>query len=126
MDKFIFCDTCILIDFVNGRSHQVLDLHTKNIQIFINPVVELELLQGARNKVEMHQLEKALGMFHLLELPDAVLQLARQLIKVYAFSHRLRLTNALIAATVLVYDLELFTYNVKDFRFITELKFYDA
>ncbi|NOQ34663.1 MAG: PIN domain-containing protein [Methylococcaceae bacterium] len=124
MSKAIICDTCILIDFVNGRSSQITELHADNIQVFINPVIELELLQGARNKIEMRQIEKTLAMFRLLDMPAEVFDLARQLIKIYALSHSLRLADALIAATALVYDLGLLTYNLKDFRFIPELRLY--
>lgn len=58
MSKAVLCDTCVLVDFVNGRSDQIAELHADNIQLFINPVIELELLQGARNKVELQRLEK--------------------------------------------------------------------
>ncbi|WP_019864456.1 type II toxin-antitoxin system VapC family toxin [Methylovulum miyakonense] len=121
MTKQVLCDTCILIDFVNGRSRQLVDLHSQNIQLFINPVIELELLQGARNKVEMQKLEKIVAMFHHLEMPPEVFNVARQLIKQYSLSHGLRLADALIASTALVYGLELLTINQKDFRFIPEL-----
>jgi len=58
MNKRLLCDTCILIDFVNGRSRQLADLHNKDVQLFINPVIELELIQGARNRAELQKLEK--------------------------------------------------------------------
>lgn len=112
MNKLVMCDTCVLIDFFNGRSYQLAELYVNNSQLFINLVIELEVLQGARNKIEMQQLEKSLAMFHLLELSAEIFDLARQLIKPYALSHRLRLADALIAATALVYDLDLFTYQL--------------
>jgi predicted nucleic acid-binding protein len=87
-------------------------------------VVELELLQGARNKAELLRLEKIIAMFYNVEMPVEVINVARQLIKLYSLSHSLRLADALIAATALVYDLELLTYNLKDFRFIPELGLY--
>lgn len=58
MTKAVLCDTCVLVDFVNGHSQQINELHTQNVQLFINPVIELELLQGTRNKGEMQRLEK--------------------------------------------------------------------
>ena len=124
MNNRVLCDTCILIDFANGRSRQLVDLHSQNIQLFINPVIELELLQGARNKAEMQKLEKILAMFHHLEMPSEVFNLARQLIRQYSLSHGLRLADALIAATALVYGLGLLTINQKDFRFILGLVLY--
>ena len=35
MNKRVLCDTCILIDFVSGRSRQLAELHSQNIQLFI-------------------------------------------------------------------------------------------
>lgn len=122
MNKRVLCDTCVLIDFVNGRSQQITQLHDQNTVLFINPVIELELLQGARNKVEMQRLEKIVAMFHIVEMPAEVFQVARQLIKIYALSHGLRLADALIAATALVYELNLLTANQKDFCFIPKLE----
>jgi len=42
----------------------------------------------------------------------------------YSLSHRLSIPDALIASTAIVNDLELFTLNLKDFRFIKGLKLY--
>lgn len=47
-----------------------------------------------------------------------------QLMEGYSLSHKLSLPDALIAATALVHDLELYTLNSKDFRFISTLKRY--
>jgi predicted nucleic acid-binding protein len=124
MSKTVLCDTCVLVDFVNGRSEQITELKANAIQLFINPVVELELLQGARNKAELLRLEKIVMMFYNVEMSVEVVDVARQLIKLYSLSHSLRLADALIAATALVYDLDLLTYNVKDFRFIPQLELY--
>jgi predicted nucleic acid-binding protein len=124
MNKAVLCDTCVLVDFVNGRSEQITELQANAIQLFINPVIELELLQGARNKAELLRLEKIVAMFYIVEMPAEVVDVARQLIKLYSLSHGLRLADALIAATALVYELDLLTDNVKDFRFIPELRLY--
>jgi hypothetical protein len=126
MNKAILCDTCVLVDFVNGRSEQITELKANAIQLFINPVIELELLQGARNKAELLRLEKIVAMFYIVEMPAEVIDVARQLIKLYSLSHGLRLADALIAATALVYELDLLTDNVKDFRFIPELQLYSG
>jgi tRNA(fMet)-specific endonuclease VapC len=122
MNEKVLCDTCTLIDFVNGKSNAISQLYQQNKILFINPIIELELLQGARNKKEMHYLEDKLEMFYKLEMPSEIFQLARELIKMYALSHGLRLADALIAATALTYDLTLFTLNINDFKFIPALQ----
>ncbi|WP_199301990.1 PIN domain-containing protein [Pseudanabaena cinerea] len=42
----------------------------------------------------------------------------------YSLSHKLTIPDALIAATALANDLELYTLNIKYFRFIENLKLY--
>ncbi len=122
MNEKILCDTCILIDFINGKSQALSLLYLQNALLFINPIIELELLQGARNKNEMRYLENKLEMFYKLDMPSEVFQSARELIKIYALSHGLRLADALIASTALVYELTLFTLNINDFKFIPKLQ----
>jgi len=53
-----------------------------------------------------------------LETDQSILDLADNLIENYALSHNMGIYDAIIAATCLVYDLPLWTYNKKDFRFI--------
>ncbi len=43
------------------------------------------------------------------------------LIKKYAKSHSLDIPDALIAATAIVNNFKLFTYNLKDFKYIEDL-----
>ena len=43
------------------------------------------------------------------------------LIKTYAKSHNLDIPDSLIAATVLVLSCKIFTYNLKDFKYIDGL-----
>jgi predicted nucleic acid-binding protein len=47
---------------------------------------------------------------------------ATKLIKKYAKSHNLDIPDSLIAATALVHQTTLFTYNLKDFRYITDIE----
>ncbi|MEA2049849.1 MAG: hypothetical protein U9O56_03890 [Campylobacterota bacterium] len=48
------------------------------------------------------------------------------LVEKYSLSHGMGIYDTIIAATCLVYDLPLWTYNQKDFRFIDELELKDA
>jgi predicted nucleic acid-binding protein len=63
-------------------------------------------------------------MYSSLQLNHKGVELALELIKKYHLSHHLGLADALIAASVIIADLQLFTFNVKDFDFISELKLY--
>ena len=48
------------------------------------------------------------------------------LIEEYSKSYGLHIPDALIASTAICKNIKLFTYNLKDFRFIKEKNFYTA
>ncbi len=54
--------------------------------------------------------------------PLAISKQSTILIKTYAKSHHLDIPDALIGSTALVLDVPLFTYNIRDFRFIDGLE----
>ncbi len=112
----IFIDTCVLIDYSKGK----IELNLKE-HYFINSVVRMEFKIGARDKRELKKLNRILSTLNTLSMNQEILDLAEHLIDKYTLSHNLMLYDAIIAATCLVYGLELFTYNKKDFRYIEDL-----
>jgi len=70
MTEFLLCDTCVIIDFMNGRSQVLNKLILGDTTLFINSIIEMELLQGARDKKELHIIEKRLHSFRLLRNED--------------------------------------------------------
>jgi predicted nucleic acid-binding protein len=59
-----------------------------------------------------------------LQLNNKGVELTLEFIKKYHLSHNIGLADALIASSVVVADLQLFTFNVKDFDYIKGLKLY--
>jgi hypothetical protein len=116
----VLIDTCIIIDYL--RDNSSVDLSRDNI--LINPVVELEILQGIRNKREQKDALRTLERFQPIDYSADCFDLAKILILRYSLSHSLKLPDALIAASSLIYDLPLWTYNVKDFAYIEGMKIY--
>jgi len=51
--------------------------------------------------------------------------LAVNFVKTYCLSHKLEFADALIAATAILHNVELYTLNRKDFVFIPNLKLYE-
>lgn len=116
----IFLDTCILIDYSKGK----LDIDiTKDC--CINSIVKLEFKIGALNKRDMKKINKILSQVKLLTLDQSILDLADLLVEKYSLSFNMGIYDSVIAATCLVYDLPLCTYNIKDFKFIEKLKIID-
>jgi tRNA(fMet)-specific endonuclease VapC len=108
MVRYLLCDTCVIIDFINGRSQELSTLLNEDKVLFINSVIEMELLQGARNKNELRVVEKRLGAFRLLMMPQEIFDLATQFIKTYRLSHGLALPDAIIGATAIYYQIPLY------------------
>ena len=92
-----------------------------NATLFINSIIEMELLQGARSKVELQRIEKKLRVFRLLNLQQPIFDLATQFIREYRLSKGLLLPDAVIGATAIYYQMPLFTFNRKDFSFLRPL-----
>jgi len=82
----------------------------------------MELYYGALNKNELKQLEKFIALFKVVHLDEQISMKSEYLIKTFAKSHNLDIPDSLIASTALVHGYKLFTYNIKDFRFIDELE----
>ena len=82
----------------------------------------MELIQGVHNKQEIKKVIKHINNFKRLELNQPVLDLATQLLIQYLLSHSLQLPDAIIAACALIYDIPVFTYNIKHFKYIPNIK----
>ncbi len=113
-------DTNIFIAIFKGNLK--LKSLVENSDSAINTIVYLELIQGAKDKAEVGKIEKYLNRFELIHFDKAASQKAIELVRTYSKSHGLMLPDAIIAATCLENNLTLMTYNVKDFRFIKDLK----
>jgi len=126
----IICDTDVLIDYFDTkkpRHHDTKIIIEEKItlnQVAVSAITKMELLTGATNKTELDRIDKLTKRFGLLLVNDKITMTAIELIKTLRLSHGLAIPDALIAATAIVSELELFTYNQRDFRFINGLKLF--
>ena len=122
MSNFVLCDTCVIIDFMNERNDVLSPLLENKTTLFINSIIEMELLQGVRNKNELKAIEKKLHSFRLLDMQQVIFDLATDYVRTYRLSHGLALPDAVIGATAIYYQIPLLTYNRKDFKFLPEIQ----
>ena len=54
-----------------------------------------------------------------------IFNLATQYIRDYRLSHNLAFPDAIIGATAVFYQIPLFTYNRKDFKFLPEIQLFE-
>lgn len=121
----ILCDTNILIEIYRDNT-QIIET-IKQIgqeKIAVSDVTCAELLYGARNKKELQVIRKDLNKLTILPIQSGISALAVELVEEYTLSHKLSLPDALIAATAIFHNLELYTLNAKDFRFLEHVKLF--
>ena len=116
------CDTCILIDYLRGKLEVQQKLQQDREQgLGMSSVTYMELMVGTLNKREAGIIKKAFSDFEIVEISETISIKAKHLIEKYTKSHGLLIPDALIASTALELGLPLYTTNIKDFRFITDL-----
>ena len=121
----ILCDTNIFIEVFRKNIFIRSELEKIGFEnIVVSDVVKAELFFGAINKIDLQNITKCLDNFPVLNIQHKISQMAVEFVKSYCLSHKLNLPDALIAATAIYYDIELFTLNLKDFSFIPDIKLY--
>ena len=117
----ILLDTNILIEILKNNRQTIEELESLEADFAISSISAMELFYGAFNKDEVKKIEKFISIFHLFQVDETISARAMLLVKKFAKSHSLDIPDSLIAATALEKGLSLFTYNKKDFRFISKL-----
>ena len=121
----ILCDTNIIIEGLKGNEKVVSELQRIGPnRLAISVITSAELYYGALNKTELAKLKKHLGALQQLALTPEISDKFLELMGNYGLSHRPGIPDMLIAATAIIHNLELYTLNVKDFRYIPALTLY--
>lgn len=119
----ILCDTNILIEIYRGNKAiiaKVKSIGQKNM--LVSDVTRAELLFGARNKTEIHAIKKDMKNLTILPITSSISAKAIELMEDFSLSHRMSFPDALIASTEIINQCELYTLNLKDFKFVPGLK----
>ncbi len=123
--SMILCDTNILIEFYKGSKKIVQELrHIGQKQIGITAITQAELYFGALNKGELEKIKKHLLLLTIFPIDITISTVFIQIMENYALSHKLGIPDGLIASTAIVYELDFYTLNIRDFQFISSLKVY--
>ena len=118
----VFIDTNIVIDYMKNRDNEELVSYVNSFDtVYINDVVIMELYQGARDKKELNYIKKKIMKFEVLKMNHEIISLAKEILDRYTLSHNTKIMDALIASTVIMYNIDLFTWNKKDFRYLEQI-----
>jgi hypothetical protein len=121
----VLCDTNILISVFSGRKDTIEQLDkigTNNI--ILSAVTVMELYQGMTNKKELLAMKKNIRFYDVLEIDERISEKAVQLMDLYNLSHNLQIPDAIIGASAIIYQFDFYTYNLKDFQFMPNIKLY--
>ncbi|TSJ39503.1 type II toxin-antitoxin system VapC family toxin [Mucilaginibacter corticis] len=119
----VLCDTNIFIHAFNGRQDTIDKLQEIGLsQIAVSVITVMELYQGMSNKTELAQMKKRMKYYNVVAIDNNTSNLAADFIEHFKLSHNLQIPDAIIGATAVVHQIPLFTYNVKDFNFLPDIK----
>lgn len=122
----VFVDTNIVINYIKERDNEKLVSFIDSFdKVYINDVVIMELYQGARDKKELNYIKKKIMKFEVLNMNQEIISLARKILDRYTLSHNTKIMDALIASTVIMYNIDLYTLNKKDFKYLKQVVLID-
>ncbi len=122
----VLLDTNIVIELWKNNPQTTTHLNSLAPSgIFISVTTQAELIVGALNRADLRMILQNLRLLEILPLEPAIGTLAIELLTAYTLSQRLKLADALIAATALHHGLPLYTLNKKDFRYIAGLNLHE-
>lgn len=93
-----------------------------NENIILSYITIAEILQGANNKENLHQINKFLKQYIVVPIDYSISDIFSSLFQRYVLSHNAGIADTLVAATALHYNLPLLSMNQKHFRHIPDLK----
>ena len=122
MEQKYLLDTNAVLDFMGGK------LPNKSM-VLLSKIIDDQINISAINKMELlgfDHVEQDLIVFvnfsEVYYIDDKVIDQTIELRRKY----KIKLPDAIIAATAIVSDLTLISHNFKDFQKITELRFIDS
>jgi predicted nucleic acid-binding protein len=122
-DIMILCDTNIIIEILKGNKRTINIIESIGLEnIAISSVTVMELYFGALNKRELNKIKKHLQALNIVHFDTDISESAIKLIERFSKSHGLQIPDAIIAATAMTSKIKLFTFNLKDFKYIDGLK----
>jgi len=122
MGQKYLIDTNVILDFMGGK------LPVKS-EYFLSEIIDDQINLSAINKIELlgfsyvEQILIDLVSFAVIyHIDDEIIDKTIELRKKY----KIKLPDAIIAATAIVNNFTLISHNFRDFQKITELKFIDS
>ena len=116
-------DTDVLIWYMKGNQNACKVVEDSR-GFSISVVSYMELVQGMRNKNELHLLRRSLNAWNskILYLTEEISIKAMFFVEQHYLSHSVRLADALIGATAIAQGLPILTANDKHYRILKDIE----
>lgn len=111
----VLLDTCILIDVLRRQAAATALLQGLSEPPALSVATIAELRAGERGARDRHAIETLLANSSLLDIDQAIAEIAGGFLQQFQKSHALDFPDAAIAATAVHHGLELVTLNLKHF-----------
>ena len=118
----ILLDTDIAVDIVREVRSAIEWVASVADVVAISGFTTLELIAGARNRLEQDKLQRTLGRFQTFWLSYSGCATAAETYLDLRLAHGIGAFDCLIAHTALELDVPLYTFNTKHFQHIRGLK----
>jgi predicted nucleic acid-binding protein len=109
-------DTAIVVDLLRDHPPAVSWLQGQQEPLGLSPVVWLEVIEGAANKLDQQRAVQLLGRFERIEVAPADFNWAIRGALALRLSHNIDMMDCLIGASAHRLGLPLFTRNFKHFQ----------
>ena len=117
--KLVLCDTNIFIEFYREKEEIIENLkRIGSNNIALSAITAGELIYGALNKRELKTIRNDIEHLRVLPVNENISQAFIKLMFDYSLSHNLDMPDALIAATAIEFDIQIYTLNKKHFKYI--------
>ena len=88
------------------------------MEVILDTNILIEILKNNEETIELVQKFNT----NYININEEISDLSKKLVFDYAKSHSLDIPDSLIAATAIINNINLLSYNKKDFKFINNLK----
>ncbi|MFN8372591.1 MAG: PIN domain-containing protein [Anaerolineae bacterium] len=112
-------DTNVFIDLLRSYPAALLWMQSNRLLTFgIPAIARMELVWGARDKVEMQRIVKLMNPFPVVHLNAADSVWALREFESYHLSHQVEIADCFIAAMRVRLQLPIYTRNLRDFKIL--------
>lgn len=122
MNKRILIDTDIVIDFLRGKEQAVSHFKANSDFICFSAITVAEIYAGIKGREEEIAVEYLFSIFPVIDTSQKIAKEAGKIVQQYRPSHSVELPDAIIAATCIISESELNTFNIKHYPMFRGLK----